>query len=75
MNEKKTAMIAKSKVKRNGPTFCSIDGGLVDRNKKIDPNHKNASSFIIQQKLENQRVIGIFKLKIEKSTEVDALSN
>jgi len=38
MNEKKTAMIVKSKVKRNGPTFCNIDGGLVDINKLIDPN-------------------------------------
>jgi hypothetical protein len=37
MNETKTAMIAKSKLKRN-PTFCNIDGGLVDRNKQIDPN-------------------------------------
>ena len=37
MNETKTAMIAKSKLKRNGPTFCNIDGGLVDRNKQIDP--------------------------------------
>jgi len=36
MNETKTAMIAKSKLKRN-PTFCNIDGGLVDRNKQIDP--------------------------------------
>ena len=38
MNEKKTAMIVKSKVKRNGPTFCNIDGGLVDRNNQIDAN-------------------------------------
>ena len=38
MNEKKTAIIAKSKVKQNGTTFCNIDGGLVDINKQIDPN-------------------------------------
>ena len=35
--KKKTAMIAKSKVKRNGPTFCNIDGGSVESNKQIDP--------------------------------------
>ena len=37
MNEIKTAMIAKSKVKLNGPTFCNLDGGSVDSNKQIDP--------------------------------------
>ena len=37
MNETKTAMSAKSKVKRNGPTFCNINGGNVDRSTSIDP--------------------------------------
>ena len=36
-NETTAAMIAKSKVKQNGPTFCNIVGGYVDRDKQIDP--------------------------------------
>jgi len=36
-NETKTAMIANSEVKQNGPTFCYIVGGKVHRNKQIDP--------------------------------------
>ena len=47
MNEIKTAMIAKSKVKLNGPTFCNIDGGLVDRNKQIHPKPADNSTHLL----------------------------
>jgi hypothetical protein len=47
MNETKTAMIAKSKVKQNGPTFCNIDGRKVDRNKQIHPKPADNSTRLL----------------------------
>ena len=45
--KKKTAMIAKSKVKRNGPPFCNIDGRQVDRNKQIHPKPADNSTSLL----------------------------
>ena len=79
MNATKTAMIAKSKVKQNGPTFCNIDGRKVDRNKQIHPKPAENSThhlFYSPTKIEGPEVSDWYNLmKIEKSTEADALIN
>ena len=71
-------MIAKSKVKQNGPTVCNLDGGLVDSNKQIHSNPADITKrlfFYYSRKIGEPESVWYIQIEDEKSTEVDALSN